>query len=245
MEAEVYKHVFHIEENLWWYRGRRDVCFGLLDRHLSDSKEREILDVGCGTGYNLTFLERYGRTHGVDMSSEALSFCRKRGVERVTLHKAEDLPYESQSFDLLTAFDVLEHIEDDRAALLEFKRLLKPDGQMLIYTPALPWLFNDHDRRVHHKRRYLREELREKLETAGFEIVHLSYVNLFILPVVLLARLFFALRPRHHAEMNVPPEPFNWLFSKLCWLESFLVNTITLPYGMTLVALVRLKRKGP
>ena len=241
METEAYSNIFKIEERLWWYRGRRDVCFGLLDRLLPESQGCEILDVGCGTGYNLKLLERYGRSHGVDVSEEALRLCELRGVERVTLHDAEEIPFDDETFDLVTAFDVIEHVEDDRAALLEFRRLLKSQGRMLIYTPALPWMYNEHDRKVHHKRRYTLGELREKLETAGFEIVHISYVNLFILPIVLLARAFYVVTGKEHPEMNIPPEPFNWVFSKLCWFESLLVRYFTLPYGMSLVALVRLR----
>jgi ubiquinone/menaquinone biosynthesis C-methylase UbiE len=243
MESQVYGHLYEIEESLWWYRGRRKVCFDLLDRFLGPGDDRDILDVGCGTGYNLTFLSKYGRASGVDMSVDALHFCRERGVENVKLHEAEELPYQDQSFDLLTAFDVIEHIEDDRAALQEFERLLRPGGWMLIYTPALPWLYNEHDRRVHHKRRYVRKELESKIRGAGFEIQHISYVNLFILPIVVLARLVYTMSSQEHPEMNVPPEPFNWFFSRLCAFESFFVNSITLPYGMSLVALAR-KRKG-
>lgn len=239
METEAYSHIYNIEERLWWYRGRRRVCFELLKRFLAPGKEREILDVGCGTGYNLTSLRDFGRARGVDASPEALRFCRQRGELEVSLHEADTLPFKDSTFDLVTAFDVIEHIEDDRAALAEFDRLLKPGGRLLIYTPALPWMYNEHDRRVHHQRRYTRPELREKIVQAGFVIEHLSYVNLFILPIVLLARLYYKIRPTDHAEMELPPEPFNWIFSQLCFLESRFVNGLTLPYGMTLVALAR------
>jgi SAM-dependent methyltransferase len=178
------------------------------------------------------------------MSSEALKFCQARGVENVFLHEADRLPFDNEHFDLVTAFDVIEHIEDDRGALGEFFRLLRPQGWLLVYTPALPWMYNEHDRKVHHKRRYVKAELEEKLTTAGFSVRHLSYVNLAVLPAVLLARLLFKLKPGSHAEMEVPPEPFNAFFTALSYLESKLVNTVTLPYGMTLVALAQ-KAPGP
>jgi SAM-dependent methyltransferase len=239
VEEAAYSHIYEIEERLWWYRGRRKVCFDLLSRFLAPTRDRRILDVGCGTGYNLALLRKYGEAQGVDMSAEALKFCRQRGETDVTLHEADELPFESSTFDLLTAFDVIEHIEDDRAALREFERLLVPGGRLLIYTPALPWMYNEHDAKVHHKRRYVKSELREKLVQAGFQIEHLSYVNLLILPIVLLARLFYKLKPGSHAEMSVPPEPFNRIFTYLSYFEARFVNGPTLPYGMTLVALAR------
>lgn len=244
MELQAYANLFEIEERMWWYQGRRRVCFDLLNRRLGERCDLDILDVGCGTGYNVALLRRYGRAQGVDMSEEALRFCRRRGVTEVTLHQAEELPFPNQSFDLLTAFDVIEHIEDDRGALREFRRLLRPRGWLLVYTPALPWMYNEHDRKVHHKRRYVKSELLEKLESEGFEVEHISYVNLFILPIVLAARALFKLFPREHAEMEIPREPLNTFFAKLCEWESRLVNSSGLPYGMTLVALARRKDSG-
>ncbi len=240
MDISAYARIFEIEETLWWYRGRRRICFGLLDRYLGGRNDLDILDVGCGTGYNLTLLSRYGRAQGVDMSREALEFCRRRGVEQVTLHEADVLPFPDASFDLVTAFDVLEHIEDDRGALLEFGRVLRPGGYLLIYTPALPWLYNEHDRIVHHKRRYRRAELEQKLHQAGYRIEHLSYVNFLVLPLVLLARALAKLRSGpHHQEMEVPHPVVNSLVTGLCYAEVPLVRRDLLPLGMTLVTLVR------
>lgn len=239
MEAEAYANLYKIEEELWWYRGRRKICFDLLARFLPPAESRRILDVGCGTGYNLTPLRRFGQAQGVEMAEEALRFCHARGEYQVTHHEAENLPFADQEFDLLTAFDVIEHIPDDQRALSEFCRLLVPGGWLLIYTPALPWMYNEHDRRVHHQRRYRKGELRQKLTSAGFQIEHLSYSNLLVLPLVLAARLFYKIRPTDHAEMELPPPLINQILTQICKLESRLVVGPGLPYGMSLVALAR------
>lgn len=240
MESCVYAKIFSIEERLWWYQGRRAVCFKLLDRYLPARRDLRILDVGCGTGLNLQRLKQYGDAQGVDMSTEALEFCRQRGVNNVILHEADELPFEDESFDLVTAFDVIEHIDDDSAALREFKRVIRPGGTLLVYTPALPWMYGEHDRLVHHKRRYMLNELRAKIEGAGYQLLHGSYVNFFILPVVVFARLVHLLFPgKQHREMDVPPEPFNWFFSQLSIWESRLVMHSVLPIGLSLAAVAR------
>ncbi len=240
MEVQSYRRLFEIEERLWWYHGRRRVCFGLLDRFLATEGSLRILDVGCGTGLNLQYLGRYGDAQGVDMSPEALDFCLQRGVESVVLHTAERLPFKDSTFDLVTAFDVIEHIEDDLSALAEFHRILKPGGHLLVYTPALPWLFDEHDRLVHHKRRYLLGDLKAKLSQSGFTERYLSYVNFLVLPIVLLAKLVFALAPRRrHREMEVPPEPVNGLLTQICYLEEKLLRRFPLPVGLSLVGLVK------
>jgi SAM-dependent methyltransferase len=240
VEASAYAAIYEIEERLWWYKGRRRICFGLLDRTLGRTGNLEILDVGCGTGYNLHLLERYGRAQGVDMAAEALEFCRLRGVKKVTLHQSGELPFPDEAFDLVTAFDVIEHIDDDRGALGDFARVLRPGGWLLLYTPALPWLYNEHDRIVHHKRRYLKSELAEKLQQAGYRLHHLAYANLLVLPLVLLARALARLGPPgRHREMELPNPLVNAAVNALCYLEEPLVQRGLLPTGMSLVALAR------
>lgn len=240
MDIAAYRKMADIEERSWWYRGRREVCLKLLEQYFPRDPGAEILDVGCGTGYNLSWLEKFGNCRGVDMSEEALMLCRERGLNNVLHHQAEGLPFSDDEFDLVTAFDVIEHISDDRAALVEFGRVLRASGRLLIYTPALPQLYNEHDRIVHHKRRYRKLELEEKVERAGFEILHSSYVNFLMLPIVLLARFLMTTRSeRRHREMEVPPEPFNYFFSRLCSLESGWVLKKGPPLGMTLCLVAR------
>src|ERR1043165_5867137 len=121
MKEHTYPIMFRVEQSHWWYTGRRP----------------RILDVGCGTGANLLMLSKYGEAEGVDISEDALSFCRERGLDKVRLGAGEQLPYEDATFDLVTALDVVEHMDDDLAGLREMRRVLRPGGRALLFVPTL------------------------------------------------------------------------------------------------------------
>ena len=240
MDSAAYDRMANVEERMWWYRARRSIVLGLLRRFLPPSSERRVLDVGCGTGYNLKILAPWGRVEGVDPAPEALAYCRQKGFDQVKSSEGIHLPYPPGHFGLVTALDVIEHIEDDARALREWYRVLQPGGTLLIFTPALPWLYGEHDRIVQHFRRYRKSELKERLEGAGFEIQHLSYAILAVLPIVLLVRAVLdRLSNRPHAEMSVPPFPVNQALQLLCASERPFVLGAGLPLGMSLAAVAR------
>src|SRR5439155_12479639 len=130
VNPEEYQRMFEAEETQWWYAGMRAISLALLSPELPARPDSvRILDAGCGTGNNLRHLARHGRAVGVDLSDEALRFCRARGVPAA---KAEllALPFPDASFDCVTSFDVLYHrwVADDRAAVAEMARVLRPGG---------------------------------------------------------------------------------------------------------------------
>src|SRR4029079_5964860 len=147
MQAHHYPILYQVEERHWWYVGRRRIIQSLVQKictTLNTSNPR-ILDVGCGTGANLKILATHGQAEGVDISQQAVDFCRERGLESVKLGAAEDLPYENDSFDLVTALDVVEHLDDDVAGLREMRRVLRRDGRLLLFVPAFMFLWGVQD----------------------------------------------------------------------------------------------------
>src|SRR6185369_6926085 len=168
------------------------------DVKASEHSTVNILDVGCGTGANLEMLSEFGVAEGVDVSTEALSFCQARGLENVKLGAAEALPYEDNSFDLVTGLDVVEHLDDDLAGLKEMRRVLRRGGQTLLFVPAFMFLWGVQDDISNHRRRYTLKGLRRAVNEAGFEIERATYVNLSFFAPILLGRLFMkasGLRP--------------------------------------------------
>src|SRR5688500_17949105 len=139
MQQHTYAIMRETEDTHWWFAGRRRLIACALDRALGllppAAGPRRLLDVGCGTGANLELLARYGEASGVDVSAEALAFCRARGLTRVHLGAAERLPVPDASVDVVTALDVVEHLDDDRAGLREMRRVLRPGGCALIFVP--------------------------------------------------------------------------------------------------------------
>src|ERR1044072_4637577 len=169
MMEHTYPILFRVEQSHWWHIGRRRILSGFVEeicRHVTDRRPR-ILDVGCGTGANLVMLSKYGDAEGVDVSEDALAFCRERGLDKVRLGAGEQLPYEDGAFDLVTAFDVVEHMDDDLAGLSEMRRLLRPAGRVLFFVPTFMFLWGLQDEVSNHRRRYRLPQLRRVLEQGG------------------------------------------------------------------------------
>lgn len=237
-----------MEDVHWWFVGRRRILLEVLDRYLGKggADHRRILDVGCGTGTMLTHLASYGQAQGVDIDEEAVGYCRERGLVDVRLGSAETLPFEDNSFDLVTALDVVEHLDDDAAALREIRRVLRPGGKVLLTVPAHPFLWGDQDEVNLHKRRYVVREVRDRLDATGFDVLRLTYINaLMFAPIAavrMLRRLEHRLRPQTQAQSDFrypAPGPLNFLLGWIFAAEAPVVRRFNIPVGVSILALAQ------
>lgn len=244
MKPEEYRRMYEAEETQWWYAGMRAITAALLEPALGrrgGSAARPLfLDAGCGTGENLRHLSSLGTAVGVDLSDEALRFCLGRGVTAVR-GNVLSLPFADGSFDCVTSFDVLYHawVTDDRAAVRELVRVLRPGGVLLVRVPALRALWGAHDEAVQSRHRYTRAEVVDLLRDAGLVVDRATYANTLLFPLLLLRRTADRLGGRHGSDVGFLPAPLEWLFGAALRLESVLVRAVSLPVGASVFAVGR------
>ncbi len=243
MQQHTYAIMDEVEGSHWWFVGRRAIleCFldSICSRLPTPDLRPRILDVGCGTGANLEMLSQYGEAEGVDVSDDALEFCRRKGLK---VHKglAEKLPYEDESFDLTTALDVVEHLDDDIAGLKEMHRVTKRGGYSLIFVPAFMWLWGVQDDISNHRIRYTKKQIVERLKEAGYTVERATYANFTFFAPILAGRLamkLIGIKPE--SENNINVSALNGLFGKLFSAERYLLERSNFPFGVSIVIVAR------
>lgn len=242
MNAAEYERMYRLEDTYWWFVGRHRLVESLLsDRYGAPGTQTSpltILDMGCGTGAMSARLGKWGHVVSADFSSLALQFSRRRHLNNLVCADAMRLPFASEKFDAVVVMDVLEHLPDDRAALCEFQRVLKPGGRVIATVPAYPHLWSEHDIALMHFRRYLRPEVAERFTTAGFRLEKLSHTMTMLYPLVAMQRRLNAKKPPHdppQAAMPLFPSPINAALTGLFTAENALARRLDFPFGITIV----------
>jgi SAM-dependent methyltransferase len=243
MQRHTYAIMNRVEDSHWWYIGRRAILESFLQQIIQNPKSKiqnpKILDVGCGTGGNLEMLEKFGAAEGVDVSDEALEFCKSKGLKA---HKglAEELPFPDESFDVVTALDVVEHLDDDVAGLKEMFRVLKTGGKTLIFVPAFMWLWGVQDDVSNHRIRYTKKQIIERLQKVGFEIERATYANwTFFAPILAGRTLMKITGIKPESENNVNISALNGVFGKLFGAERLWLRNFDFPFGVSIVIVAK------
>lgn len=244
MREGFYAEYFRVEDRHWWFIGRRRIVLAVLNNHLDsagDQRPLRILDLGCGTGTMLSHLRQFGEAEGVDADEQAVGFCHARGEDRVQLLESPRLPFPDDSFDLLTALDVLEHIEDDRSTLREVARVLRPGGLLLATVPAYRWMWGAQDEISHHFRRYSAGELKLKIHEAGLSTTRLTHFNTILFAPIAAIRLARRVRPprgevRSDFEMTGEGTG-DRLLAEVFSSEALWLSRRNLPFGVSMLAL--------
>jgi len=246
MTEEYEQQYRRLEESHWWICGRRQMVCQLVVRANPDRNGR-ILEVGCLGGLLLRQLRQQGYVHvtGIDISPAAIELCKARGIEDAHLMDAQKPAWADERFDVLIASDVLEHLVDDSQAIREWRRLLKPNGRFIVFVPAFPSLWSEHDEANNHYRRYRRTDLRQRLQTNGFILERSSYWNFFLFVPVALIRLLKRWLPRRkdateQGDIFETPALINRVLLSLLRFENWCIGRgINWPFGVSVMAVAR------
>jgi len=234
------------ESRHFWFRGFRAFVTPVVRYATAGRPDPLLLDCGCGTGANVELLGTFGRAYGFDLAEIGLRIGREAGRTRLARASVTAVPFPTGSFDLVSSFDVLYALDDrdEREAIAEMYRLLKPGGFAIVNVAAMNALRGDHSVLSHEVRRYNRQDLRGRLEAAGFTVVRLTYTNATLFAPMAVARLMQrrrGLRNESEAqhEISVPPEPLNAAMSVVMWAESLWLRVFNAPFGSSLLCLAR------
>ena len=237
MERVVYRQMAELDQRHWWYRARREVIAALIARTAKPPAGGAILEIGCGTGHNLAMLGRFGQVEALELDEEARSLAEQRlgrAIMQAPLPELEGVP--DRHYDLIGAFDVIEHIDDDRAALASVAAKLKPSGKLVMTVPAHQWMWSAHDVVNHHKRRYSKAALRRLIASAPLRLEKIGYFNSLLFPVAVAERGASKLRGKQDADLKLPPAPLNLALERTFAAERHLIGRAPLPIGLSLFA---------
>lgn len=250
MDQAAYETFARNEKDHFWFVGRRAIFFDVIRRRTRGTlSERPIVfDLGCGVGGMLGPMSEFGRVIGMDIDPGSLAYCRDRGFPNVFNGRGHRLPVQSDSVDLIGAFDVIEHIPEERETIAECFRILKPGGWLFLSGPAYQFLYTHQDKMVHHQRRYTVGDLKRKFRAAGFTVEKASYINFFLFPLIFLALMVKKVRERWsppedgETRFNTDvkmPGGLNALFRGLFSSERFFLRFLSFPFGHSLIVMVR------
>ncbi len=238
METSTYAVEAEIEATHWWFVERRALIVRMI-RSLGLDANARVLDIGTSTGTNLRMLRDQGFTDftGVDLSEDAIRWCAEKGLGMVHQGDACALPFPDASFDLVLATDIIEHVDRDDIALGEITRVLRPGGHALLTVPAFESIRGLQDRVAHHKRRYLKGQLLNRVRESGLTPGKAFYFNsLLFVPIWLARRVIDWLKLPLASEGEVNSPWINAVLLRIFALDTRLAQTGMFPFGVSVLA---------
>lgn len=241
MDNKAYEIMDNIEEIHWWYTGRREILRKVLNKFIT--KKPKILDIGCGTGGNFSLLRKYGTIRGIEYSELAIKKARKK-FPNIDIKKGSlpnDFPIKNERYDLITMFDVLEHINDDQKSLEIVYNYLNNNGRLVITVPAFNFLWSKSDEVQFHKRRYTKKQLLEILKKNNYQIEFSSYFNFFLFFPVYFGKFLIRCDKNYttNKEMEIKSKLLNKLLYIIFKCESYFLPNIKFPFGVSIIIVAK------
>lgn len=237
MERAVYEAMAEHDERHWWYRARREVVAALIRRKVRPPKNAALLEIGCGTGHNLSMLGQFGNVDALEVDDVARGLAEERLGHKVLSSPLPELSsVPDNRYDMVAALDVIEHIPDDKSALEGISRVLKPGGKLVMTVPAHQWMWSAHDVVNHHQRRYSKRALQQLIEGSPLKLEAIGYLNSLLFPLALAERLASKLTGREEANLAPPAAPVNYALERIFAAERGVIGRFPLPPGLSLFA---------
>ena len=245
MDAEAYKTMAENERIHWWFCGRRAILLSILKK-INKNKVARALDIGSGTGGSMRDLAVFAQeVRGLEPSAEAIVYLRSNYPDLNVIQGVfpEEMP--DGQYNLITMFDVLEHIKDDRAAIGALSNLLAPGGMAVITVPAFPVLWSQHDEYLRHFRRYTISGLKTILAgNNNLSISHIHYYNSLLFAPIFLIRLFHKIFKTNQRgdDKKIPNKFINRFLQAIFSLERFWLPNWSLPFGVSIICIIKKKQ---
>lgn len=238
MQNQEYLSMFKVEQSHWWYKGLRQI----LKFWVNKVGSRSILDAGCGTGMNMQMFDSENKEiHGIDPSELAIGFCKQRGLQNLSKGFIQKMDYENEKFDTVYCMDVLGILDDEdiEKSIIEFSRVIKNNGSLIINSAALDWLYSKHDLACNLRRRFYKKELVEILERNNYKIVKATYRVFLLFPLVALVKIIEKIglsgnKKVENGDLEKTNVLFNTLFPIIMFVENKILQIIDLPIGTSI-----------
>ena len=241
MSPEAYLEMEKLEKTHWWYHGRREIIKEQISL-LCLPENASILEIGCGTGGNLKMLSTYGQVSAIEINDLARKVAIKNNKNIADIQPGSapnNIPFKNVKFDLICILDVLEHIEDELSTLNALKKILAPNGKIILTVPAYQWLWSTHDEYHHHYRRYSKKNILRIANELDLYIDKISFFNTILFPIAAGVRLLTkAIKNKNHPQTTHPSRFINLILIKIFSSESKTLKISSFSFGLSLIAIL-------
>jgi len=238
MDRGVYDRMREIQRDHWWFAARREIIAAQIER-LGLPPSAEVLEVGCGTGGNLEMLSRFGHLRAIEPDEDSRAYAGRNGIEIQGGLLPDGLPSFETAFDLIAAFDVIEHVDDDAGSVAALAGLLKPGGSFIATVPANAWMWSRHDELHHHKRRYALAPFRQIFADAGLKVEKATYFNSLLFPLIAAVRAAHKAMGREADDDAMPSPAVNAVLRRIFGAEKAILAHADLPFGVSILLTAR------